>query len=221
VRLAVIEQQPDAPAGLLGEWAHRRGARVTTLRAQELAAWPDPRAFDAVAALGSSHAVHGTLAPWIAGELGFLGDALEAEVPVLGICFGAQALVAVLGGEVAPMARPEIGWIEAQAAEPLHAGPWFAWHEDAVALPAGVRELARNGAGPQAFCHGASVGVQFHPEVTPGIVADWIASGRDPLAAHGVDEAALRAETARRAPGARERALALFDRVAAGWGAGG
>ncbi len=215
--LAVVEQQADAPAGLLGAWARARGLEVRTLRAPELGAWPDPRTFAAVAALGSDRSVARSRDHWIAAQVAFLGDAHAAGVPVLGVCFGAQALAAALGAAVDLAPQPEIGWLGLREADERLRGPWFAWHEDAFALPAGAEELARTAAGVHAFRAGRSLGVQFHPEVTPAIVEDWIAGDRGSLAAARIDPAALREETARRGPAARSRAFALFDQFAGSW----
>lgn len=219
MRVCVVEQQPDAPAGVLGAWAAARGHALEVLRAPSVAMWPDPRAFDAVVALGSDRSVHASSDGWIAAEVGFLRSAHEAGVPVLGLCFGAQALAAALGGSVQRAGRPEIGWIavEATAAgeavDGLAPGPWFAWHEDTFTVPAGARELARTAAGPQAFALGRSVGLQFHPEVDAAIVRSWVDGGRAQLATERIDEHALLAETEQAAPPARVRALALFDAV--------
>jgi GMP synthase-like glutamine amidotransferase len=214
VRLLVVEQQADAPAGLVGEWAIERGARVDVVRAPELAAWPDPRSADAIVALGSDRSVHASTDPWIAEQLAFLRAAHDADVPVLGICFGGQALAAALGGTVSAAPRTEIGWIDV-AGDDGYGGSWFTWHEDAFTVPPGAVELARAASGPQAFALGRSVGLQYHPEVTAAIVDDWLATGGDVVP----DPEPLRRETARRARGARERAFALFDRIAAHWAA--
>ena len=74
-------------------------------------------------------------------------------------------------------------------------------------------ELATAASGPQAFAVGPSVGVQFHPEVTPKIVDDWLADGRDKVP----DPEPLRSETASVIDDARRRAFALFDAIAARW----
>jgi GMP synthase-like glutamine amidotransferase len=215
--LAVVEQQADAPAGLLGDWAHARGLQVRTLRAAALDDWPDPGGFTAVAALGSDRSVERSSDAWIAAEIAFLRSAHAAGVPVLGICFGAQALAAALGARVGRAPAPEIGWIELDGAGADLRGPWLAWHEDGFALPPGALELARSGAGVQAFAVERSVGVQFHPEVTPAIVEAWIEGDRASLAAARIDPDALLAQTRRLASSARERAFALFDRVATRW----
>jgi GMP synthase-like glutamine amidotransferase len=212
VRILILEQQADAPAGLVEEWALERGARVDVVRSPELDEWPGPLSADAVVALGSDHSVHASSDPWIASQLAFLRAAHDAEVPVLGICFGGQALAAALGGSVARAPRTEIGWIEVEG-DDGYGGSWFTWHEDAFTVPPGAVELARAASGPQAFALGRSVGLQYHPEVTEAIVDGWLATGGEAVP----DPEPLRRETARRAQDARERAFALFDRIAAVW----
>jgi GMP synthase-like glutamine amidotransferase len=221
VELCIVEQQPDAPAGLLAEWALARGHRIVTLRAPELGAgpWPDPTRFGAIAPLGARHSVHASTDPWIAPQIAFLRGAHERGVPVLGLCFGGQALAAALGGDVRLAREPEIGWIDLESLDggALAAGPWFAWHYDTFTLPPGARELARSAACPHAFRLGTSVGLQFHPEVTPAIVEGWVHGGRDTLTARRIDADALQAQTRARAAAHRERAFALFDAISAGW----
>lgn len=214
--LLVVEQQPDAPAGLIADWARGRGARLKVLRAPEVTDWPAPSAGMAVVALGSDHSVHASAEPWVAGEVAFLRDAHAAGVPVLGVCFGAQALAAALGGSVARADRPEIGWIDVEGRAP-EAGRWFAWHEDVIALPPGVDARARTPQAQQAFVLGRSTGIQFHPEVTPAIVEDWLRTGRGDVDTHGIDAGAVLRETRERAAEVRDRTFALLDGIAARW----
>jgi GMP synthase-like glutamine amidotransferase len=221
VDLCVIEQNADAPAGLLAEWARERGHRVVTLVAAEIGAgpWPDPTRYGAIAPLGAEQSVERSRDPWIAPQLAFLREAHERGVPVLGLCFGGQALAAALGGTVHAAARAEIGWLELESRNGggIAPGPWFAWHNDTFTLPPGAEELARSAACPHAFRVGRSVGLQFHPEVTPAIVEGWIRSGRDTLARERLDAGAIRAQTRAGEAEHRTRSFALFDRIAAGW----
>jgi GMP synthase-like glutamine amidotransferase len=198
--------------GLVGDWAAARGADVDVLHAPVVSAWPDPRAASAVVALGSDRSVHASKDPWIAAQVSFLREAHAAGVPVLGICFGGQALAAALGASVSRAAETEIGWIDVDG-DDGYGGRWFTWHEDVFDLPPGATELARAASGPQAFAVGASVGLQFHPEVTPAIVDDWLAGARDAVP----DPEPIRAETAGTVAKARERAFALLDRIAGRW----
>jgi GMP synthase-like glutamine amidotransferase len=219
--LCIVEQNWDAPAGLLGDWAHARGHRVVTLRAVEIGAgpWPDPARFGAIAPLGAEQSVHASPDPWIAPQIAWLREAHDRGVPVLGVCWGGQALAAALGGEVRTADVPEIGWLEL---EPLDGatvapGPWFAWHNDTFTPPPGATLLARSDRFPHAFRVGRSVGLQFHPEVTPAIVDGWVRGGRDQIAAHRIDAEAMQARTLAEEDADRRRSFALFDAIAAGW----
>jgi GMP synthase-like glutamine amidotransferase len=182
------------------------------VRGPDLDVFPDAAAADAVVALGSDRSVHASHDPWIAPQLHWLRESHGAGVPVLGICFGAQALAAALGGSVARSPAKEIGWISLEGEEG-YAGEWFTWHEDAFTPPPGATELARNALGVQAFAVGRSTGVQFHPEVDAAIIEGWLATGRDCVP----DPEPLRRETARRMVATRARAFALFDAIAARW----
>jgi len=221
VHLCIVEQNADAPAGLLEDWARERGHRVTTLRAPEAGAgpWPDRRAYGAIAPLGAEQSVERSKDPWIAPQVAFLRDAHEAGIPVLGLCFGGQALAAALGGEVRAAPAPEIGWLELEALDggAVGPGPWFAWHEDTFTLPPGAVALARSPVCAHAFRVGRSVGLQFHPEVTPAILEGWVRGGRDTLARNRIDGDAIRARAREDADAHRVRAFGLFDAIAAGW----
>jgi GMP synthase-like glutamine amidotransferase len=196
----------------VGEWAAARGADLGVMHGPMVSAWPDPDGVSAVVALGSDRSVHASSDPWIGAQVRFLREAHAAGVPVLGICFGGQALAAALGATVTRAAETEIGWIDVEG-DNGYGGRWFTWHEDVFDLPPGATELARAASGLQAFAVGASVGLQFHPEVTPAIVDDWLAGARDAVP----DPEPIRAETAGTVAEARERAFALLDRIAGRW----
>jgi GMP synthase (glutamine-hydrolysing) len=101
----------------------------------------------------------------------------RAGLPVLGICYGLQALTVDGGGVVAPREKKEFGRSRVKLLEeiPLFAGVpdgFVSWmsHGDTVETPGrGYRVVARSEHGlPAALASadGRSVGIQFHPEVT-------------------------------------------------------
>jgi GMP synthase-like glutamine amidotransferase len=139
---------------------------------------------------------------------------IDEHVPVLGLCFGGQMLARTLGGEVFRSKESEIGWLPVRSKDPelVHEGPWFQWHFDSFTLPPGATVIAESDLGPQAFVAGRSLGLQFHPEVTTGIMDDWVRAYRHELDADGVDPDALLEETKRRATESKRMAWQLFER---------
>jgi GMP synthase-like glutamine amidotransferase len=217
LRLAILEHDVDAPAGLIAEWALERGHEIDVMHVPALQRWPDPGEHDAIVALGSERSVHASVDGWIAAEIAYLRAATRHDVPVLGVCFGGQALAAALGAVVSRAPRKEIGWLALTVEGDFPAGPWFAWHSDGFSLPAGATPLACTEVGLQAFRLGRAVGLQFHPEVTPAIVDGWLRTGHDDLHVAGVEAEAIGAGTRATADAARRRAFSLFDRVAGEW----
>lgn len=178
--------------------------------------FPDVAAYDLLVPMGAPWSVYdeNRIGSWVKPELAWLADAVAADVPVFGICFGAQALATALGGSTVRSERPEIGWVPVVSDDPelVPSGPWLEWHYDRFTPPPGAVEVARNDVCPQAFRVGRSLGVQFHPEVRPEDIAVWLDNGGAAGArAAGVDPDALLRECAARTDDARSRAYALVD----------
>lgn len=219
LRGVVLQMQATAPPGLLGSWARARDIELDVVAVEDGPLPPPDAEVHAFAVvLGSGKSLAADLPPWAPGVLEWLRAADTACLPVLGICFGAQALAAALGGSVHRLAAPEIGWIEIATAdaERIPSGPWLAWHEDGLTPPPLAYELASNAVGIQAFCLRRHLAVQFHPEVTPDIVEGWATSPpRSRLAETGQTVDGLRALSEEHAPAAAQRAERLFDGFAA------
>src|SRR5665213_3549630 len=100
---------------------------------------PSLEGYDVMIILGSTYAVydHEVEAAWFGRELELIGEAKERDLPILGICFGAQALCRYYGGEVSRAPEGEIGWFEIDvvADVELPRGPWFEFHFDHCTLP--------------------------------------------------------------------------------------
>jgi GMP synthase-like glutamine amidotransferase len=179
-------------------------------------AFPDHREYDLLVPMGAPWSAYDDagIGAWLLPELGWLAGAVRAGAAVFGICFGAQALARALGGAVARLPAPEIGWYEIESADPalVPPGPWLQWHFDGFTPPPGALVLARTEAAVQAYRIGRCLGTQFHPEVTDADVRLWLAHGAQAEALDsGLDPDGLLAECVRQADGARERAGALVD----------
>lgn len=185
-----------AEAGL-SAWAPVLHAGLgATWRAVDVpAGQPLPRSLDQVGGLvvlgGTMSAVAPDDHPWMGPEQALLAAAVEAEVPVLGVCLGAQLLGNALGGAVRRRPAAEVAVLplartEAGRTDPVLGGwpdrcPALFVHEDEVApLPPGAVPLLHGSDGTAAWRQGSAVAVQFHPEVDPATLARWIA---DPVLA--------------------------------------
>lgn len=228
-RVLFVQQDHVSPTGPVGEGFADLGYDVEELLvvpAERFATpdvtvqLPDPMRYDAIVPMGAPWSVYdeATIGSWIGAEVAFLRAAHDAGVPVLGICFGGQALAAALGGRVVAAGRTEIGWqtIRTERPDLVEAGPWFQWHGDVWELPPDVRSIAATDDCDQAFLVGRSLGIQFHPELTPSMLAGWLDNGGHQQALeHGVDPDALAEQTGREADAAADRARRLVHRFVA------
>ncbi len=153
---------------------------------------PLPDDLDTVAGLivmgGAMSSVDPTAHAWMPPELDLLRRAVAEDLPVLGVCLGAQLLATALGGEVATRTVPQVGFLplhqtdEARGDEVLagwpDGAPALFIHEDQVTtLPPDAMSLLTGGDGVPAWRVGDAWAVQFHPEVTPDQLRSWVEDG--------------------------------------------
>lgn len=218
MRVLFVQHQADCPPGLVGDRLVELGHRLDVVDPRS--PLPDVAGYDLVVPLGSEDSAADESVPYLRAEWALLDAAIEADIPVFGICFGAQLLCRVLGGTVglAP-GGPEVGWMTVQVDGPdpgpdqVLAGPWLSWHHDALVPPPGSA-LAHSAAGNQTYVVGRNVGVQFHPEATSAAAAAWGVGDAATLKQLGIDPDEL---TGRVEDGeaARARVAALVDWVLA------
>ena len=209
----VRQHVESAPAGILAAWLAARGLPYEIDRSW-LGARPDPEDYAFVASLGHDKMAGDLHDPAVAAERELIARAVEADVPVLGLCYGGQVLAAVFGARVGPAPVPELGWRTIETDDPalVPAGPWLEWHFERFEVPPGAVELARTPHAPQAFRIGPHLGVQFHPEATVGIVAGWARADAPRLAELGIDDPdALLAAPRAVLDAGEEVAFRLFD----------
>ncbi len=228
----LIEHDAYTRPGLVGQALERRGFRLERrlvvpedrFHSPDVEHdFPDPRSWDLIVPMGAPWSVddHATIGSWITPELAMLAIAHAEGVPVLGICFGGQAMAVALGGAVERAPEWEIGWGAIDTDDPglVGPGPWFQFHKDAMVLPPGAAELARNDVCPQAWVAGRTLAVQFHPELTAEVLGLWMDNGgREVVTAQGLDADRLmrRTEAEEEAAGLRAATLvdSFLDRIA-------
>ena len=214
LRVLILQHEEPTPPGLVTEWLDQHGADVETFRIDIDEREVDPTGYDLVVSLGSEFAAFDDSKPFVPREARLMRQAIDADVPVLGLCFGGQLLARVLGGEVFRSNDSEIGWLPVRSTDPdlIPEGPWFQWHFDSFTVPPGATLIAETDVGPQAFSAGRSLGLQFHPEVTQAIMDDWVSVYRHELDDDGVDPDELLAETHRRIVDSNRMARQLLNR---------
>lgn len=161
--------------------------------------------------------------PWMDAEIALIAAAVDAEIPVLGVCLGAQLTATALGGRVERRATPEFGYLaltrtEAGRADGVAAGwpdgaaPLFSHEDEVVELPDGAEPLLAGNDGIPAWRCGSAHTVQFHPEVTVEQLEDWRAVLEELLERTDVDIDAFLDEARRRERYSIEVGAALLGR---------
>jgi GMP synthase (glutamine-hydrolysing) len=221
--IVVLRNEPDAPAGYLGDALDRRGHAWRTVRLDAGEALPYPDDVLAVAVLGGAMGAYDEdRFPFLASEKSFLADCASRSIPVLGICLGCQLLADALGGSayLAPTAEVVFAPIELTAAgridsvvAALEGRRVVRFHQDTFDLPPGVEPLATGGGFLQAFRVGSAIGIQPHPEVTPALLSMWFEhdSARALATKAGTDPDALAATFVAAEAEAEVTAAAVFD----------
>jgi GMP synthase-like glutamine amidotransferase len=228
VRALLLANRSDCDPGLVGSALRARGYAFTEYLREDHGTWlPDASTDSLAAALDGADLIVSMGSGWstywpgvaepVGAEAALVREGHRRDIPILGICFGAQMLSTALGGTVDKTPHPEIGWhdIASSTAEALPSplqGPWMQWHYDRFSVPDGFSLLAQSPAGPQVIHRDRSVGVQFHPEATESIVARWCeGTGLDELAARGIDPGQLLERTRAEMASAGSRCRDLVD----------
>jgi GMP synthase (glutamine-hydrolysing) len=185
-RALVLQHIRCEPPGAFSGMLTDRGIAIETIELDEGGELPDWREVDLVLAMGGPMGVHDEGEhPWLAGEKRWIAAAVQAGVPYLGVCLGAQLLAASLGARRRP---PR--WAALRPRGPARRGPArndpvmgalgdefvaLQWHGDTFGIPSEAVHLAGSEAYPnQAFRFGrAAYAVQFHVEVTDAMLAEW------------------------------------------------
>lgn len=196
-RILIVVHQETSTPGRIGLLLRERGCELDICRpciGHEL-----PHDLDGYAGVvvfgGPMSANDCQLHDFIKAELEWLEKPLRQDVPLLGVCLGAQLLARHLGARVAehPEKHAEVGYYPIRPTdEGRQMGKWpshvYQWHRDGFDLPTGASLLAEGGNEfpNQAYRYGrAAYGIQFHPEVTLAMMHRWTVKGAHRLALPG------------------------------------
>ncbi|WP_326502756.1 glutamine amidotransferase [Rothia nasimurium] len=190
---------------------------------------PEVREADLLIILGAPISVNDTQDyPFLFEEVELIKARITAQKPVLGICLGAQQIALAAGAKVDPTGAIELGYSPVELTEagkesvlaPLGNTPVLHWHGDAFTLPEGSPSLARTQiCENQAFTledaagHPYALALQFHLEVNPRHIEQWLIAYADYIRASEQDVAVIRREASLYA----EKLTAAATEVLTGW----
>ncbi|HSQ78698.1 MAG TPA: type 1 glutamine amidotransferase, partial [Nitrospirota bacterium] len=209
--------------GTIADYLHAEKIPSTLCDLSTGDAVPDLGPFTHLVIMGGPMAVYEMdRYPYLKNEVQLISAAIKANKHVLGVCLGAQMVAHALGARVYAGEQKEIGWYEVSITpegmkDPLMSSlaldgkslaQVFQWHGDTFDLPANAVRLASSDLyHNQAFRYSDRVyALQFHIEVTPAIVRDWL------VPEQGIDTAAICMDSERIYGAYRDRAEKFYTR---------
>ena len=209
-RILILQHLERERPGLFVNIAEERGFSVCTFRLDLGDCLPTLMVGDLILVLGGPMSIRdigSSTYPWLTEEVGFIKQALNQGVGLIGVCLGAQLLAYAAGGgvemlkdDVSHEPIAEIGWekifphssvnnskLRSIFEDPFHV---LHWHGDRILLPSNAELLASScRCQEQLFNVGSSAyGVQFHVEVDDEMVNRWISEDQEFIyAALGAD----------------------------------
>jgi GMP synthase-like glutamine amidotransferase len=202
MRVHYLQHVPFEGLGAIEPWLRDNGHIVTGTPFYETGfRLPAPGDIDALIIMGGPMGVYDTdRHAWLPQEKTFIRECLAQGKRILGVCLGAQLLAECLGARVHQAAHKEIGWFPVTPMSPAARGTttptWlpglfkdaptvFHWHGDQFDIPPGAADALRSEANTaQAFQWNDRVlGLQFHLEVTPGLLEQMLRHGASELIA--------------------------------------
>lgn len=134
---------------------------------------------------------------YLQDEMKLIRDAVQKNIPTLGICLGSQLIAKALGARVYSGQKKEVGFyhdvtIDSDSKSRLFEGisnPFtvFHWHGDTFDIPKNATRLAYSDLYNQAFQYGSAVGVQFHFEVDKQAIISWLENTKEDLTGSNID----------------------------------
>ncbi len=186
ISIHLLQHVPFEGPGAIGDWVNRRGGvSLSFTRLYKEQTFPQYNDLDLLIVMGGPMGVGDEERyKWLTAEKAFIKGAIDANLPIIGICLGAQLLCECLGGVVRRAIYKEVGWFPVSLTPPAWEHPVFRvlpatfdalhWHGDTFSIPNGAVHIASSKACPnQAFIWADRViGLQFHIETTEASLAE-------------------------------------------------
>lgn len=166
----VLQHTPNEGPGSIQKWAHLHHHEFYVYHPYQFGILPTAEETDFLVILGGPMSPNDDLS-WIKQERQLIKKLLARNVPILGICYGAQQIVKTLGYQVKKAPVKEVGWgpvtVQTDVIKGLpHELTVLHWHEEMFEIPQEAKILFSNdNLQNQGFVLGKqAVGLQFHLE---------------------------------------------------------
>jgi GMP synthase-like glutamine amidotransferase len=190
MKICVLQHAAFEGPGEIGAWAEQRGHSVAIHHLYRGDALPSLDSFDLLVVMGGEMNIYQYRDwHWLKPESAFIKAALQQDKKAIGICLGAQLISDALGGQVVQNMEIELGWLPVQWSDAARqifpelpaTSTVLHWHGDTFSLPAGATRLAVSEDCPEQgyLIPGQCLGLQFHMEVDPVIVEEYVAGQTD------------------------------------------
>ncbi len=187
-KLLVCQHVPHEILGTLNPMLKRAGFRIRYVNfGRHPDAEPTLDGYDGLVVLGGPMSAYDDhRLRHLAVEMKLIESAMGRNLPVLGICLGAQLIARALGAPVYANHIKEIGWYDVTPSDHAELDPLFnefeesetifQWHGDTFDIPRGALHLASSRyCMNQAFRYGGNVyAFQFHLEVDEAMILRWL-----------------------------------------------
>jgi GMP synthase (glutamine-hydrolysing) len=226
----IVTHLKDRSTGLVRACLEEAGREVVQVDKVDAEPLPAVSSVSGIVSMGGREsATRADADAFLSAEVELMAQALAHEVPLLGLCLGAQLLAVAGGGRVSAIGRMVADWEPLSMCPAAATDPVFdalpdgvtvlKWHEDMIEAPPGATALATApGPGAALFRIGACAwGSQAHLEVTPRLLVDtWLADPGSAAeiegAGHPIDE--FRALSGRALERQMPAGRAVFSRFA-------
>lgn len=185
MKIDVLQHVPFEGPAAIGEWARQNGHQLQIHRLFRQDPLPQVNEIKFLIVLGGPMSVNDQDQNWLEDERRLIRQAIVLNLPIFGICLGAQQIAKALGSAVY-RGNKEVGW------HPVHATSArfafipedltvFHWHGEQFELPEQAEHLFSSDACEnQGFIyHDRVIGLQFHLESTPDSVRQLLTHDRD------------------------------------------
>jgi len=187
-KLLVLQHVAHELLGTLNPLLKRAGFRIRYVNfARHPDAEPSLDGYAGMVVLGGPMSVNDAdRLPHLTIEMRLIEEAMKRDLPVLGICLGAQLIAKTLGAEVYPNREKEIGWYDVSPTGAAEDDPLlmafearekiFQWHGETFDIPKTSHHLAFSAlCANQAFRYDTKIyGFQFHLEVDEPMIHRWL-----------------------------------------------